>query len=186
MGSQAPTRLTKSVANRKTRPKVGIKESHPWTLPLSWESLGCCPCSNLSTSTSTYQSLLERRSQSTPMSGCIAAHMAARRNWPPESARPSTSTSPTTRYLLTTICRYVDYALNRIRLMRHHKVEPFLVFDGGPLPAKRGTEEDRAKSVVKVLVRLMLTNATGNDRRPKPEATRLLVKDGTVTRGTAM
>ena len=31
--------------------------------------------------------------------------------------------------------------------MRHHKVEPFLVFDGGPLPAKMGTEEDREKFV---------------------------------------
>ncbi|KAG9032667.1 Rad2 nuclease [Tulasnella sp. JGI-2019a] len=41
--------------------------------------------------------------------------------------------------------KYVDYIIHRIRMMRHHGVEPYLVFDGGPLPAKRGTETDRAK-----------------------------------------
>jgi exonuclease-1 len=39
--------------------------------------------------------------------------------------------------------RYVDYAMHRIRFMRHHGVEPYLVFDGGPLPAKEGAEEER-------------------------------------------
>jgi exonuclease-1 len=32
-------------------------------------------------------------------------------------------------------------------MLRHHGVTPFLVFDGGPLPAKRGTEVDRASWV---------------------------------------
>jgi exonuclease-1 len=39
--------------------------------------------------------------------------------------------------------RYVDFAMQRIRLLRHHNIEPYLVFDGGPLPAKKGTESDR-------------------------------------------
>lgn len=41
--------------------------------------------------------------------------------------------------------RYVDYAMHRIRLMRHHGIEPYIVFDGGPLPAKQGTEVERRK-----------------------------------------
>lgn len=39
--------------------------------------------------------------------------------------------------------RYVEYAMHRVRLLRHHKVQPFVVFDGGPLPAKKGTEVER-------------------------------------------
>ncbi|KAG6334716.1 hypothetical protein ID866_4376 [Astraeus odoratus] len=39
--------------------------------------------------------------------------------------------------------KYVDYAMQRIRLLRHHKIQPYVVFDGGPLPAKRGTESER-------------------------------------------
>ncbi|KAJ7781295.1 PIN domain-like protein [Mycena metata] len=39
--------------------------------------------------------------------------------------------------------KYVDYAMHRVRLLRHHKIEPYIVFDGGPLPAKQGTEIDR-------------------------------------------
>ncbi|KAF8155564.1 PIN domain-like protein [Crassisporium funariophilum] len=39
--------------------------------------------------------------------------------------------------------KYVDYAMHRVRLMRHHKIEPYIVFDGGPLPAKKGTEIER-------------------------------------------
>ncbi|KAJ7665982.1 PIN domain-like protein [Mycena polygramma] len=39
--------------------------------------------------------------------------------------------------------KYVDYAMHRVRLLRHHKIEPYIVFDGGPLPAKKGTEVDR-------------------------------------------
>ncbi|KAG6888721.1 hypothetical protein C0992_007630 [Termitomyces sp. T32_za158] len=39
--------------------------------------------------------------------------------------------------------KYVDYAMRHVRLLRHHGIEPYLVFDGGPLPAKKGTENDR-------------------------------------------
>ena len=49
--------------------------------------------------------------------------------------------------LVTPLFRYIDYALKRIRLLRHYTVEPFLVFDGGPLPAKIGTEAERERCV---------------------------------------
>ncbi|KAJ6487742.1 exodeoxyribonuclease 1 [Mycena sanguinolenta] len=39
--------------------------------------------------------------------------------------------------------KYVDYAMHRVRLLRYHKIEPYVVFDGGSLPAKKGTEVDR-------------------------------------------
>ncbi|WVQ71361.1 hypothetical protein IAR50_000889 [Cryptococcus sp. DSM 104548] len=42
--------------------------------------------------------------------------------------------------------KFVDYAIHRVRFLRHHGVEPFIVLDGGPLPAKRGTEVSRARS----------------------------------------
>lgn len=41
--------------------------------------------------------------------------------------------------------RFVDYAMYRVRMLRFHGITPFVVFDGGPLPAKGGTEESRAK-----------------------------------------
>lgn len=39
--------------------------------------------------------------------------------------------------------RYVDYAMHRVRLLLHHSIQPFIVFDGGPLPAKAPTEKAR-------------------------------------------
>lgn len=33
--------------------------------------------------------------------------------------------------------------MQRVRLLRHYGIQPYLVFDGGPLPAKRGTENER-------------------------------------------
>ncbi|KAG8216940.1 PIN domain-like protein [Butyriboletus roseoflavus] len=39
--------------------------------------------------------------------------------------------------------KYVDYAMHKVRLLRHHKIQPYVVFDGGPLPAKKGTESER-------------------------------------------
>ena len=41
--------------------------------------------------------------------------------------------------------RYVDYCMQRVRLLRYHKIQPFIVFDGGPLPAKQGTEKERER-----------------------------------------
>ncbi len=32
-----------------------------------------------------------------------------------------------------------------VKLLRYHKIQPYIVFDGGPLPAKLGTESERKK-----------------------------------------
>jgi XPG N-terminal domain len=45
----------------------------------------------------------------------------------------------------TTRLRYVEYAMNRVRLLRHFKIQPYIVFDGGPLPAKRATDSERKR-----------------------------------------
>ena len=45
--------------------------------------------------------------------------------------------------LLTPFPRYVDYAMHRVRLLRHCGIKPYIVFDGGLLPAKKGTESER-------------------------------------------
>ncbi|KAF8586120.1 hypothetical protein K439DRAFT_1632043 [Ramaria rubella] len=41
--------------------------------------------------------------------------------------------------------KYVDYAMHRVRLLQYHKITPYIVFDGGPLPAKKGTEVERKR-----------------------------------------
>ena len=41
------------------------------------------------------------------------------------------------------LTRYVDYAMHRVRLLRHFGIKPYIVFDGGLLPAKKGTEHER-------------------------------------------
>ena len=33
--------------------------------------------------------------------------------------------------------------MHRVRLLRHHEIQPYVVFDGGPLPAKERTESER-------------------------------------------
>jgi exonuclease 1 len=35
--------------------------------------------------------------------------------------------------------------MQRVRLLRHYGIHPYIVFDGGHLPAKRGTEEERRR-----------------------------------------
>ncbi|KAJ9111128.1 hypothetical protein QFC19_001327 [Naganishia cerealis] len=40
--------------------------------------------------------------------------------------------------------KFVDYAMFRVRLLKYHGITPIVVFDGGPLPAKKRTEVDRA------------------------------------------
>ncbi|KAL7422078.1 hypothetical protein Q5752_002721 [Cryptotrichosporon argae] len=49
--------------------------------------------------------------------------------------------------------KFVDYAMHRVRMLRHWGVTPVMVFDGGPLPAKRKTEDSRAKSRAEHLAR---------------------------------
>ena len=40
-------------------------------------------------------------------------------------------------------CRYIDYCMNRIRMLRHHNITPIMVFDGAMLPAKKKEEARR-------------------------------------------
>ncbi|CAK9781518.1 hypothetical protein CC85DRAFT_282659 [Cutaneotrichosporon oleaginosum] len=57
--------------------------------------------------------------------------------------------------------KFVDYAMFRVRMLQHHNIRPFVVFDGGPLPAKRGTEDSRAKSRADHLARARSYEAQG-------------------------
>ncbi|KAL7416292.1 PIN domain-like protein [Mrakia frigida] len=41
--------------------------------------------------------------------------------------------------------KLVNYCMHRVRLLKYHGVKPYIVFDGGDLPAKLGTEDDRAQ-----------------------------------------
>ncbi|WWD15652.1 hypothetical protein CI109_100074 [Kwoniella shandongensis] len=57
--------------------------------------------------------------------------------------------------------KFVDYAMHRVRLLRYHGITPFIVFDGGPLPAKKGTEVSRAKSRAENMDRAKAFEAQG-------------------------
>jgi 5'-3' exonuclease len=37
--------------------------------------------------------------------------------------------------------------MHRINLLRHYKITPVVVFDGGNIPCKAGTEQDRYRLV---------------------------------------
>ena len=50
-----------------------------------------------------------------------------------------------------THARFVDYAMGRVRMLVNCGVTPYIVFDGGPLPAKKGTEVSRAKYAAPLL-----------------------------------
>ncbi|KAI0165188.1 hypothetical protein GGR52DRAFT_581889 [Hypoxylon sp. FL1284] len=41
--------------------------------------------------------------------------------------------------------KYVDFAMNRVRMAKHFGITPYLVFDGGYLPSKATTEASRRK-----------------------------------------
>ncbi|KAI1088606.1 putative exonuclease [Rostrohypoxylon terebratum] len=41
--------------------------------------------------------------------------------------------------------KYVDFAMNRVKMLQHFGITPYLVFDGGYLPSKAGTEASREK-----------------------------------------
>ncbi|KAI0845044.1 hypothetical protein F5Y00DRAFT_247475 [Daldinia vernicosa] len=41
--------------------------------------------------------------------------------------------------------KYVDFAMNRVRMLKHFGITPYLVFDGGFLPSKATTEASREK-----------------------------------------
>lgn len=50
--------------------------------------------------------------------------------------------------------RYLEYFMHRINLLRHHKITPVVVFDGGSIPLKAATEEGRHRHVQNVTFRL--------------------------------
>ncbi|XP_068307608.1 exonuclease 1 [Pyrus communis] len=39
--------------------------------------------------------------------------------------------------------KYIDYFMHRINMLRHHKITPVVVFDGGNVPCKATTEHER-------------------------------------------
>ena len=41
--------------------------------------------------------------------------------------------------------KFVEYCIKQVRLLRSNGVEPYVVLDGAPLPAKALTEEDRRR-----------------------------------------
>ncbi len=51
--------------------------------------------------------------------------------------------------------------MHRVRLLRYHNITPYIVFDGGPLPAKKGTESDRKKKREENLARANALAAQG-------------------------
>lgn len=57
--------------------------------------------------------------------------------------------------------------MHRVRLLRHHGITPYIVFDGGPLPAKKGTEESRAAKRAENLARGKALAAQGQHTRAR-------------------
>ncbi|GAA6064700.1 hypothetical protein JCM10212_000117 [Sporobolomyces blumeae] len=49
--------------------------------------------------------------------------------------------------------KYVNYAMHRVRMLKYYGVEPYVVFDGGLLPSKMGTEGDRERRRTDALAR---------------------------------
>ncbi|KAI7821843.1 PIN domain-like protein [Kickxella alabastrina] len=42
--------------------------------------------------------------------------------------------------------KYIAFFMTRARMLRHYNIEPYFVFDGGPLPSKQHTELERNRS----------------------------------------
>ena len=51
--------------------------------------------------------------------------------------------------------------MHRVRLLRHYGIKPYIVFDGGPLPAKKGTEHERKQKREENLARGNALTAQG-------------------------
>jgi hypothetical protein len=87
--------------------------------------------------------------------GCTRARSRARRSSStarrPQSAsvRPNARTCAYTDGSLhpSSVYRLVNYCMHRVRMLKYHGIKPYIVFDGGALPAKLVTEDDRAQSV---------------------------------------
>ncbi|BGP15941.1 hypothetical protein JCM10213_003628 [Rhodosporidiobolus nylandii] len=49
--------------------------------------------------------------------------------------------------------KYVNYAMHRVRMLKYYGVTPILVFDGGLLPSKMGTEDERERKRTEALAK---------------------------------
>ncbi|KAJ0048453.1 hypothetical protein Pint_17003 [Pistacia integerrima] len=47
--------------------------------------------------------------------------------------------------------QYLNYFMHRINLLRHYNITPVVVFDGGNIPCKAVTEDERHRHVVHIL-----------------------------------
>ncbi|KAK4685930.1 exonuclease 1, partial [Tremellales sp. Uapishka_1] len=70
--------------------------------------------------------------------------------------------------------RFVDYAMHRVRMLRHFGITPYIVFDGGPLPAKKGTEVSRAASRAEYLERARAYEGQGRGKEARDCYTKCL------------
>ncbi|ORX39598.1 PIN domain-like protein [Kockovaella imperatae] len=70
--------------------------------------------------------------------------------------------------------KFVDYAMHRVRLLRHYGIEPYIVFDGGPLPAKKVTEVARAKSRAESLAKARSLESQGRGHQARDHYTKCL------------
>lgn len=43
--------------------------------------------------------------------------------------------------------QFLQYFMHRIGMLRHYKITPVVVFDGGSIPSKAATEDERHKYV---------------------------------------
>ena len=57
----------------------------------------------------------------------------------------SLSGSPNSTSKIIRTTKYVDFCLARVRLLKHHGINLVVVFDGGKLEAKKGTEKERER-----------------------------------------
>lgn len=54
--------------------------------------------------------------------------------------------------------QYLKYFMHRINMLRHHKITPVVVFDGGNIPCKAATEDERHRHVLFVYCCLLSYN----------------------------
>ena len=57
--------------------------------------------------------------------------------------------------------------MHRIHLLRHYNIRPYVVFDGGPLPAKKGTEAERKRKRDENLTRGHALSAQGKHNQAR-------------------
>lgn len=92
---------------------------------------------------------MERRWLLTAMDGCTAPPIHVPPSWPKASLLKSEfkmlSYGGFSVINWQYLSRFINAALNRVRMLKHFGVTPYMVFDGDYLPSKAATEESRAK-----------------------------------------